>query len=199
MSYVITIGREYGSGGRYVGQELAKKLNIKFYDSELINKVAEETGLCVEYIKDNDEKKDSFFAYVGLNESTSFLTASQRVSLAQFKTIQKLAEKNESFVIVGRCADYVLRDYKNLVSVFIMADEESKIERAVTFYGINKDKASEILKKMDKNRASYYNYFTDRKWGKASNYDICVSSSIGIKETVDVIEAFVKSKLKDQF
>ena len=119
--------------------------------------------------------------------------------MAQFKTIQKLAEKNESFVIVGRCADYVLRDYKNLVSVFIMADEESKIERAVTFYGINKDKASEILKKMDKNRASYYNYFTDRKWGKASNYDICVSSSIRIKETVDVIETFVKSKLKDQF
>ncbi len=198
MAYIITIGRQFGSGGRYVAQELAKRLGIAFYDSELIDEVSKESGLCADYIKDNEEKKDSIFAYVGLTEGSNFLTASQRVSIAQFQAIKKIAEKGESCIFVGRCADYVLKDYKNLASVFITAPVEDRIARAVKYYNIPEDKADNIIKKMDKKRAGYYNYFTDRKWSHAYCYDLCINSSIGIAESVDVIFEFVKVKFKGQ-
>lgn len=195
MKFVITIGREYGSGGRYIGRELAKRLNISFYDNELLEKVSEESGLCVEYLKENDEKKDSVFAFVGMSEHANVFTAVQKVSLAQFNTIKKLAEE-ESCVIVGRCANYVLRDNKNVLNIFIHAPLEDRIERAVTYYNIERKKAKDIILKMDRKRASYYNYFTDQKWGQSTNYDLSISSSIGIEETVDVIVSLIKNKFK---
>ena len=199
MSYIITIGREYGSGGRYIARELAKRLGIAFYDHDLITKVAKESGLCEEFIKENEEKKDSAFAYIGLSEASNFLSATQRVSLAQFKAIKKIAEKGESCIIVGRCADDILKDRPNVVSIFISAPLEDKVKRGIEYYGLDPNKATNIIKKANKRRASYYNYYTEGKWGRADNYDLCISSSIGIEETVSVIESFVKVKLKQYF
>lgn len=196
MSYIITIGRQYGSGGRYIAKELAKKLNIKYYDNALLEKVSQDSGLCVDFIKSNEEKKDSVFAFLGLHDSSNYLTSTQRVALAQFDTIEKIAKSGESCVIVGRCADYVLRNYKNLVSVFICAPIQDRVKRATTYYGLDEKKASEALKKMDKKRASYYDYFTDKSWGSAESYDLCINSSIGIDESVQVIADFVKTKIK---
>ena len=199
MSYIITIGREYGSGGRYIARELAKRLGIEFYDKDLVTKVAQESGLCEAYIKENEEKKDSAFAYIGLSEASNFLTATQRVSLAQFKTIKHIADKDESCIIVGRCADDILKDRPNVVRIFISAPLEDKIKRGIEYYGLDPNKAKDIIKKANKRRASYYNYYTEGRWGRADNYDLCISSSIGIEETVTVIEHFVKLKLKNYF
>lgn len=197
MNYIITIGREYGSGGRYIGEELAKRLNIHFYDHSLLEKVAEHSGFCMDYVKENDEKKENFFSYFGYNGSYDNLSASQKVSIAQFNTIKKIAE-NESCVIVGRCADYVLKDHPNIVNVFIHAKMENKIARAVKYYGLDEKKAKEKIKKTNKQRESYYNFYTNQKWGKASFYDICIDSSIGIEESVEVILQYVQKKLKIQ-
>ncbi len=195
MSYIIAIGRQYGSGGRYIAQELAKKLNIGFYDNALLEKVAQDSGLCVDFIKSNEEKKDSVFSFLGIHDSTSYLTSTQRVALAQFDTIEKIAQSGESCVIVGRCADYVLRNYPSLISVFICAPIKDRVTRATTYYGLDDKKATEAIKKMDKKRASYYNYFTDKNWGEAESYDLCINSSIGIDQTVQVIADFVNTKV----
>jgi len=194
MSYIITIGRQYGSGGRYIAKELAKKLNIKYYDSALLEKVANDANMSIDFIKENDEKKDSIFSFLGINDPTSYLTSSQRVSLAQFDTIEKIAQSGESCVIVGRCADYVLREYPNLVSVFIHAPLQSRIDRAVSFYNLDPNKAKDVIKKYDKKRASYYEYFTDRTWGSINTYDLTINSDIGIEKAVDTIAAFAKIK-----
>ncbi len=197
MKYIITIGREYGSGGRFIGQKLAEKLGIKFYDQDLINKAAEESGLSMAVFKNFDEKRDSIFASTTSMYSYD-ISLGQRVFLAQFDTIKKIAEENESCVIVGRCADYVLRDNPNLVSVFICAPVEDKIERAIKYYGVNPAKAPNIIIKMDKKRKSYYNFYTDREWGKARTYDICINSKIGIDESVNAIVAYIKGKFGEQ-
>lgn len=195
MSYIITISRQYGSGGHYIGQELAKKLNIGFYDNKLLEKVAADSGLCIDFIKSNDEKKDSIFSFLGLPEGTNYLTASQRVSLAQFETIEKIAQSGESCVIIGRCADYVLRNYKNLISIFIYAPMEERVKRATTYYDLQGKKPEDVIKKIDKKRANYYNYFTNRSWSSAETYDLCLNSSIGIEKSVDVIIEYAKIRL----
>ncbi|MBQ9124681.1 MAG: cytidylate kinase-like family protein [Acholeplasmatales bacterium] len=194
MKYVITIGREYGSGGRFIGKLLAEKLGIAFYDSELLIKAAEESGLSENIFKNYDEKKDGVFG-AGLGIYSYDMTLGQKVFLAQFDTIKKIAEK-ESCIIVGRCADYVLKDYPNLISIFITAPIKEKVERAIEYYGVNPNKAQSIIQKTDKKRRSYYNFYTDKDWGKASNYDLCINSKIGVDECVDAIEGYVKARLK---
>ena len=197
MRYIITIGREYGSGGRFIAQKLAEKLGIKFYDQDLINKAAEESGISMAVFKNFDEKRDSIFASTTSMYSYD-ISLGQRVFLAQFDAIKKIAEENESCVIVGRCADYVLRDDPNLVSVFICAPVEDKIERAIKYYGVNPAKAPNIIIKMDKKRKSYYNFYTDREWGKARTYDICINSKIGIDESVNAIVAYIHGKFGEK-
>lgn len=197
MKYIITIGREYGSGGRFIGQKLAEKLGIKFYDQALINKAAEESGLSMAVFKNFDEKRDSIFAATPSMYSYD-ISLGQRVFLAQFDAIKKIAEEEESCVIVGRCADYVLRGNPNLVSVFICAPIEDKIERAVKYYGINPAKAPNLIIKMDKKRKSYYNFYTDQEWGKARTYDICINSKIGIDESVNAIVAYIHGKFGEE-
>ncbi len=194
MKYVITIGREYGSGGRFIGKLLAEKLNIGFYDNELLVKAAEDSGLSEVVFKNYDEKKDSFLVN-GIGMYSYDMSLGQKVFLAQFDAIKKIA-KQESCVIVGRCADYVLKDYPNVVNVFICAPMEDKINRAVKYYGLNPNKAAAQIIKMNKKRRGYYNFYTDKDWGKASNYDLCINSRIGVDETVDAIAAYVKTLLK---
>lgn len=167
MKYVITIGREYGSGGRFIGKLLAEKLGISFYDNELLVKAAEGSGLSEAVFKSYDEKKDGFLVN-GIGMYSYDMSLGQKVFLAQFDAIKKIANQ-ESCVIVGRCADYVLKDYPHVVNVFICAPMEDKIERAVKYYGLNPNKAATQIMKMDKKRRGYYNFYTDKDWGKANN------------------------------
>lgn len=194
MNFVITIGRQYGSGGRFIAKKLSEQLNIKFYDNELLASAASESGLSNHVIESYDEKKDGFFSGVVPSTFSVDLSLGQKVFLAQFEAIKKVAD-TESAVIVGRCADYVLQDRTNVVNIFITAPLKERVERAVKYYNIDTKKAENTIIKMDKKRASYYNFYSDRKWGKADTYDLCISSSVGIDESVEIIKEFVKKKL----
>ena len=190
MSFVVTIGREYGSGGRYIAKELAKRLNINYYDDALLLEVAKANGFGEGYIKENDERKDLFwsgFLSNGmLDPMNSIYSPSQAVATATFEVIKKLAD-TESCVIVGRCSSYVLKGRDNVLNVFITAPMEDKIDRAVKYYNVDPNKAESIINKENKNRAKYFNFYSEDEWGKAASYDLCLSSHIGIEETVDVI------------
>lgn len=194
MKFIITIGRQYGSGGRFIAKKLAEELGIKFYDNELLAKAAVESGLSNHVIETYDEKKDGLFSGVVPSAFSVDLSLGQKVFLAQFEAIKKVAE-NESAVIVGRCADYVLEDMDNVVNIFVTAPLKDRIERAIKYYNVEQKKADAIILKMDKKRASYYNFYSDKKWGKADTYDLCINSSIGIDESVKIIKEFVKAKL----
>ncbi len=194
MNFIITIGRQYGSGGRFIASKLADKLGIKFYDNELLAKTAVESGLSNSVIESYDEKKDGFFSGLVPSTFSVDLSIGQKVFLSQFEVIKKIAD-NESAVIVGRCADYVLEDRDNVVSVFITGSMDKRVERAVSFYNVESKKAESVINKMDKKRASYYNFYSDKKWGAADSYDLCINSDIGIDETVEIIKQFVSKKL----
>lgn len=192
MKYVITIGREYGSGGRFIGKLIAEKLGISFYDDELITKASDLSGISKSCLENYDETKESAFSYAqGLYGMD--MSLGQKVFLAQFEAIKKIAA-SESCVIVGRCADYVLRDYPNVVKVFICAPLEDKIQRAITYYNLSPSKAPGIISKKNKKRKSYYNFYTDKEWGKPSSYDLCVNSKDGVETAVEAICAYAKRK-----
>ncbi len=191
MKYVITIGREYGSGGRFIAKLVAERLGISFYDNELITEACKESGLSPAILETYDEKTDGFFSVAGMYSYD--MSLSQKVFLAQFDAIKKIAE-NESCVIVGRCADYVLKDNENLVSIFICAPMDEKVNRVTEYYGVNPDKAVSTITKKDKKRRGYYNYYTDLDWGKAANYDMCINSKLGIDQCVNLIVQYVKER-----
>ena len=200
---VITIGRECGSAGRLIGQKLAADLGVKCYDKELLTLAAKNSGLCEELFKTHDEKPTSSFLYslvmdtysLGYNTSAYMdMPINHKIFLAQFDTIKKLAEE-ESCVIVGRCADYALADYPNTVSVFICGDEEDKIRHLMERHNVDEAKAKDIMIKTDTRRASYYNYYSSKRWGSCKSYDMCISSSaVGYDGAVDIIKEFAKKK-----
>ncbi len=186
---VITIAREYGSGGHLIGKKLAEKLNIPFYDKELILLAAEKTGYAESFVHDMEQTKSmNFFTNLYMTQQT--LPVSDQIFLAQSKTIQELAEQS-SCVIVGRCADYVLNDNPHCINIFIHAPVDTRIHRIETEYHETSKNWKEDLHKYDKKRSSYYNYFTQEKWGKTQNYHMTLNSSIGINESVDVLLQFV--------
>ncbi len=198
--FVITIGRQFGSGGKEIGIKLAEKFGIKCYDKELLELAAKESGMCQEMFEMHDEKPTNSFlysmvmdTYAGIyNPQTMIeMPINQKVFLAQFDTIKKIAE-NESCVIVGRCADYALEDMDDVFSVFISADIDKRIERISKKYDLKPNKAKDMIIKTDKRRASYYNYYSNKEWGKASTYNLCIDSGkIGIDKTVDLIAAYI--------
>ncbi len=192
MNYVITISREYGSGGRFIGKLISEKLGINFYDSELLTKASDITGISKSCLENYDETKESAFSYAqGLYGMD--MSLGQKVFLAQFETIKKIAAV-ESCVIVGRCADYVLRDNPNVVKVFICAPMEDKVARAIQYYGISPSKAEAVIRKKNKKRRSYYNFYTDKDWGKPSDYDLCINSKNGIETAVEAICAYTQRR-----
>lgn len=195
MSFVITIGRQYGSGGRFIARKLAEMLNVNFYDNELLTTAATQSGMSKTILDNYDEKKDGFFSGVVPSTFGADMSLSQKVFLAQFEAIKMIADR-ESCVIVGRCADYVLRENKNVVNVFITAPIEDRVNRAVKYYNLDEKKAKETIIKMDKKRASYYNFYSDKKWGKADSYNLTIDSNIGIDEACEVIKSYVEKKLK---
>lgn len=195
MSFVITIGRQYGSGGRFIARKLAEMLNVNFYDNELLTTAATQSGMSKTILDNYDEKKDGFFSGVVPSTFGADMSLSQKVFLAQFEAIKMIADR-ESCVIVGRCADYVLRENKNVVNVFITAPIEDRVKRAVKYYNLDEKKAKDTIIKMDKKRASYYNFYSDKKWGKADSYNLTIDSNIGIDEACEVIKSYVEKKLK---
>lgn len=189
---VITISREYGSGGRYVGRIIADKLGIKLYDKDFITAVAEKTGLSEEYIEDNEQKRVNLAQlnngyYAGLSNADELFVQESNV-------IKELAEK-ESCVIIGRCADFILKDKKNVIKVFIYSNMKDKIKRATQIYGIDSKIAQKEINKINKLRANHYKYYTERNWNNPENYDICLNSdTLGVEKTADLICEIVSSK-----
>ncbi|MCI6165820.1 MAG: cytidylate kinase-like family protein [Lachnospira sp.] len=199
---VITIGREFGSGGHEIGSKLAERLGIKCYDKELLELAAKQSGLCEELFASQDEKPTNSFLYslvmdtysLGYTNSYVDMPINHKVFLAQFDAIKKLAEK-ESCVIVGRCADYALEDDPFAVSVFIKAGMDDRIKRIKRIYELNDSKAADLIQKTDKRRASYYNYYSSKKWGEAKSYDLCIDSGVvGIDGAIDMILKFIELK-----
>ena len=190
--FVITVSREYGSGGRLIGKKLADELGIGFYDGELLSLVAKESGYTEEFVRRNDQKKTQSLLY-HLYIGSQILPASDMIFIAQSRVIKDLYNK-ESCVIVGRCADYVLRGYQNVLNVFVTAPLESRIARVRDEYGEQSDNYRAYLIKKDKNRIAYYNYFADDAWGKVQTYDISVNSDIGIDRSADLIAQYIREK-----
>ncbi|MCR5732859.1 MAG: cytidylate kinase-like family protein [Sphaerochaetaceae bacterium] len=198
---IYCIGRQFGSGGRKVGEALAKKLGIAYYDKELLTLASKDSGLSESLFHNADEKPTSMLLYslvmgnypmrtgaLGYNE----MPLNDQLFLITSKTIKKVAEK-ESCVIIGRCADYVLRDNPDVISIFIHAPIEARVKRAVEVYEVEKDKAEDYCLKNDKSRANFYNYYSDQKWGMCRTYDLSLDSSLlGIEGCVDQIINFTE-------
>ena len=198
---VITIGRQYGSGGREVGRKLAEKLEIPFYDRELLSEAAKESGICEEIFEDHDEKPTRSLLYSlvtgvqyhGGSAANMYMDMplNHRIFLAQFDAIRRIAGEGPC-VIVGRCADYVLRDQANAINVFLRADLEKRIERAVE-RGVDRMKAEDRVRRADKERASYYNYYATGTWGDVNNYDLCLDTGkLGIDGTVELLADYIR-------
>ena len=180
---VITISREYGSGGHYVGELLAKRMGINFYDKNLINLISEKSGLSKEYVRENDQKLASF-KYEDNNDD--------RIFIAEEKVIKDLAQ-NESCIIVGRCADYILKDNKDTIKVFLYSSSQDKVKRAVKYYNLEEDKALKEINKINSERAKHYKYYTNRDWYDFANYDIALNVDyLGVEKTAELLEQIIK-------
>ena len=199
--YIITIGRQFGSGGRAIGEKLAKKLGISFYDKELISLAAKESGISPEVFENVDEKAANSLLYslsMGLYSFGSGFSAmgdlpvNDKLYILQHKIIKDIAEK-ESCVIVGRCADYILKENENCVKIFFYADMDFRKREAVKKHGIDEARAEHIISKTDKSRANYYSFYSGQKWGMAENYDLCIDSSkLDEDKIVDLLEEYIR-------
>ena len=189
MSRVITISREFGSGGRTIGKKVAEKLGIPCYDAELITKIAEKSGFDKEYLADNTEGESGggWLGNVFIRSEYYGKSNQDYIWQAQSEVIRDLAEKGDC-VIVGRCADYILKGKADLLTVFIHASEEKRIERITKVYGLSSDSPEKRLRDKDKRRKAYHRFYTETEWGRAKYYTICLDSGeIGIDRCVDII------------
>lgn len=200
---IITIGRQYGSAGLEIGRKLAEELGVNLYDKEMLKRAAKESGLCEELFETHDEKPTNSFLYslvmdtysLGYSSSSyADMPINHKVFLAQFDAIKKIADEGPC-VMVGRCADYALDDRKNVINVFIYADMDQRVRRIAQKYDLTDAKAKDMIIKTDKKRASYYNYYTNKEWGNAKGYDLCIDSGqLGVYGTVKVILEYLKIK-----
>lgn len=201
MNTIITIGRQFGSAGREIGEKVAAHFGIKCYDKELLSRAAKESGFCEEMIENHDERPTNSFLYNLVMDTYSFgynassfvdMPISHKVFLAQFDTIKQIANEGPC-IIVGRCADYALQDYKNCVHLFIHGDADIKVQRIMEKYSLSRDKAKDMISKKDKQRQSYYNYYSSKKWGRADTYDLTINSSkLGVDGTVNLIIQYIE-------
>ena len=201
MRPLVTISREYGSGGRIIGKLVAEKLGVPFYDREIIDLAVEESGFSREMIESAELKAKSSFAYslastVSFGESVSggSLSVNEKLFLAQFDVIKKIGDSGEG-VIIGRCADYVLRDTPGVTNVFIYSEMEERIKRCVEVYGDDPAKVKQTIATYDKARQNYYNYHTCQKWGDYRNYNLIINSyCISEEEAADLIVSYVRNR-----
>ena len=202
---IITIGREFGSGGHEIGARVAKRLGIAFYDKELISLAAEKSGLYDEFIEQHEQRSHGSFL-AGLAASATFTSGyfspqnmplSESIFISQAQVIRDLAEK-ESAVIVGRCADYILSGRENTINIFIFAPMEKRVQRVMEVYSLDEAEAMKKLSTSDKERGNHYFRYTDRKWGKAQNYDLCINSALmGLDKTADMIVDLAAIEARD--
>ncbi|MBR2443962.1 MAG: cytidylate kinase-like family protein [Clostridia bacterium] len=194
---IITISREFGSGGKYIGILVAKKLGIPFYDKDIIEKIAEESGCVDEFIKRVSEyaPSKSIFAYSFIGRGASGESIEDKIFAIQQKVIKELAEKGPC-VIVGRSADYILRDMDTL-NVFIYADQAQKVKRTMSFKGVTKKEAEKLIKETDKRRSINYKYYTGQNWGERQNYTVMLNSTLlGVEKTADIIAEIYKKEIQ---
>ena len=202
--FVINVGRQLGSGGRQIGEKLASQFGIAFYDKELINLASKHSGLGKEFFENADEKKSHSLigGLLGLRTSISNevyvnnYLSNETFFKIQSDIIRELAAE-KSCVFVGRCADYILRDHPRSINIFITADAEDRVKRVALDKKITLEKAHEVIEKTDKKRSEYYNYFSNKVWGAADSYHLCINSSVlGIDGTVTFIRRFIEQKLQ---
>jgi len=202
--FVINVGRQLGSGGRQIGEKLASQFSIAFYDKELINLASKQSGLGKEFFENADEKKSHSLigGLLGLRTSISNevyvnnYLSNETFFKIQSDIIRELAAE-KSCVFVGRCADYILRDHPRSINIFITADAEDRVKRVALDKKITLEKAHEVIEKTDKKRSEYYNYFSNKVWGAADSYHLCINSSVlGIDGTVTFIRRFIEQKLQ---
>lgn len=189
---IISVGREFGSGGHEIAERLAKHYNIALYDKEIFDHIGEQGAINAEVAKYFDEKPVNPIFYP-VTMDGSYLPLEQTVANHIFSFIRNKGNKeNESFVVVGRCAEYVLRDNPNMVRIFVLGDKETKMKRVMEKLGLDEKTAYNRMKKEDKMRKTYHNFYSDGKWGDSRNYDVCVNSStLGIDKTVDALIAYI--------
>lgn len=197
MNKIITISRQYGSGGREIGDKLAKRFGVPFYDHALIEMAAKESGFSEKYFEDPEKNATNSFLYSivrGMQyqyRNATPWSLEETVYTTQSDIIRKIAEEGPC-VIIGRCADYILSDYDDVIKIFIHADMDFRIERAIKIDSIDPNQAREHVRKKDKRRMNYYNYHSDTKWGDALNYHLCLDSGLcGIDTAVDIIAKFI--------
>ena len=209
MNTIITIGRQFGSAGREIGEKVAEYFGIPCYDKELLSRAAKESGYCEEMIETHDERPTNSFLYNLVMDTYSFgynassfidMPISHKIFLAQFDTIKKMASESPC-VIVGRCADYALSDYDNCINLFIYGNEDKKVKRIMEKYDLTESKAKDMIIKKDKQRQSYYNYYSSKKWGRADSYDLCINSSLlgsegTVKRIIQAVEDFEEQRSK---
>lgn len=199
---IITIGREFGSGGKYIGQRLAEELGMKFYDSKLLERVAKERNIDINLLNENDEKHKKSFWYtlamasMSVSDSVNSLTelpSEDKYFIELAKVIEEIANEGNC-VIIGRCSNVILKDRKDTLNIFVYSsDEKFKIARKVEFSGLEEKKALKLMHKKDKERAAYYSYYTNKVWGDRESYDLMIDSSrLGIENTIKFIKDYVK-------
>ncbi|MBQ7288681.1 MAG: cytidylate kinase-like family protein [Clostridia bacterium] len=201
---IITIGRQYGSGGRLIGEAVAKALGFDFYNRNMIDMIAEKSGLAAEYITNREDKISSRLiwahmpgeAAMSMLFAPNYYTNSDKMFFAQSEIIKELAEKGNC-VIVGRCADYILNDRENCLKVFIYGDKKDRVTRVVDQYGVEAAKAAKIIDNTDSGRAKYYNHYTEMTWGDCRHYNLCIDSTrFGIDGATELIVNAVKQGIK---
>ena len=200
---IITISREFGSGGRLVGAALAKKLDVPYYDKKILDNIAKENGFSAEMMAEDEMRAKNSFLYSLTNAfgtagyGPDTLSINERFFMAQFDYITNIAKSGEGGVIIGRCADYVLRDFPNTVNIFITASMKYRIAQIMNKQHINAEEARKFIESKESKRAAYYNYYTGKKWGAAESYDLCIDSSIlGLTDTEKIIAAFIRKRFE---
>ena len=193
---IISVGREFGSGGHIIAERLAQRFGLKLYDSNLLEHIAEEKCIASEGLRPYDEKPKSRLFSRTVNGHSSSMA--DNLANIQFAYLRKKAEKGESFVIVGRCSETILKDYKGLVTIFILGDRDKKAEHVQEKFGISKEDALAMMKQEDWKRKYYHNFYCKGKWGDSRNYDFSINSSkLGIERTVDIVEKYIKERMVD--
>jgi len=199
---IISIGRQFGSGGREIGKKLAEELNIKCFDKEIIKLASKESGIREEMFENADEKPINSFLYsIVTHGFPTYSTPMQmnnvltndKIFTIQADTIKKIAEKMPA-VIIGRCADDILREHEKLIKIFIYQDVDLRVKRVSGKYSISEKEAREMIRRIDKSRSSYYEFFANKRWGDVNNYDLCIDSSIGVENVVKIIKEYVEIK-----
>lgn len=191
---IITIGREYGSGGHAIGEMLAEKLGIGFYDAEIIQHLSEKKGIKKETLSKYDEKPSP----VLMNRSVRGYSTSLEEAVAemQFKMIRKIAASGESFVLIGRCGETVLSKYDCLIRLFVLGDMDSRIARIMKRKQVSRKEAQKLIKTTDKRRKAYHNYYSDGKWGDSRTYDLTINSSrLGVEGTAEFLEEYIRRRM----